>query len=178
MPIRGEYMLLLFWRSAKFKSIYGTFKISYLATLPVSIKLCWFHLTKSQVERQGTWASCLTISSRYSCRSFRHSSKKKKRLTKTEALVVEIPTCIRTYAIPRFPPPPPPNPPPPKKNIPFHCYFALWVDSFCYSVGGIYFKRTNIIVVRGHSFLKVRQKCQILFPNIKVQFRSVIKPAI
>ncbi len=35
------------------------------ATLPLSIKQCWFHLAKGQAGREGPWASCWVIRCTY-----------------------------------------------------------------------------------------------------------------
>ncbi len=56
----GNTACWLFWLAAKnFKSISMTlWRQATSATLPVSIKLCWFHLLKGQADRQGPWTSC------------------------------------------------------------------------------------------------------------------------
>ncbi len=49
MVIRGEYRLLLFWRSAKFLKVYGTLKISYLSYIA--------SIHKSRLVSSDKWSS-------------------------------------------------------------------------------------------------------------------------
>ena len=47
-----KYRLLLFLAFCQIVKVHGTLKITP-ATLPTSIKLCWFHLASGQAERPG-----------------------------------------------------------------------------------------------------------------------------
>ncbi len=56
----GEYKLLLFWRSAKFK-IYDTLKMSSLSYIAISHKPILILSDKRSRKRQSPWASCYSV---------------------------------------------------------------------------------------------------------------------